>query len=118
MEDQNFNSMKKRHRPDEIMAKLQLAEKMESECSRQADIAEALDISIMTYHRWRKKLPVEIEPVMEALPRMAPLGKDGKGVSLRTENTQLRRMVIDLLLEKIRLEETLRAQSTRRRRPR
>jgi hypothetical protein len=35
-----------------------------------------------------------------------------------SENAQLRRMVIDLLLDKARLEETLRSQSARRRRPR
>jgi uncharacterized protein YjcR len=114
MENKNFHSMRRRHRPDEITAKLHLAEKMVAEGRRQADIAKALDVSVMTYHRWRKM--DEIDPAVEASERMAPLGKEGKGVpQLRTENTKLRRMVIDLLLEKIRLEETLQAQSTRRR---
>jgi hypothetical protein len=116
MGDQNFSAARKKHRPDEILAKLQLAKKMEAQGSRQIEIAKALDVSLMTYHRWRKRPPVKVDGETEAPVLVAPLRKDGKGVTqLRTENAQLRRMVIELLLQKVQLEETLRAQSTRRR---
>jgi transposase len=44
----------KRHSADEIAVKLRRANEMMKEGKGQAEIAKALGISIMTYHRWRR----------------------------------------------------------------
>jgi|SRR5690242_16934660 len=49
--------MRKKHSPDEIEAKLRQADQMVAQGRRQQDIAKALDISVMTFHRWRKRPP-------------------------------------------------------------
>jgi putative transposase len=104
---------RKRHTAPEIMAKLRQADEMAAEGRIQSDIARALGVSVMTYHRWRNGRP--------ALDRPTPAeGRDhkpkdhlteGETVArlgeLRLENSRLRRLVTDLLLEKVRLEEML-----------
>ena len=45
---------KKRHTAQEIGVKLHQAEEMAREGKFQGEIARALGISVMTYHRWRK----------------------------------------------------------------
>jgi putative transposase len=104
---------KKRHSAPEITAKLHRADLMATDGMLQSDIARALGVSVMTYHRWRvgrsalekgnaterhePKLPSQQSEREQA----AQLDK------LRLENTRLRRLVTDLLLEKVKLEETL-----------
>ncbi len=116
---QPLSTIRKRHSPDEMEAKLRQAEKMVAEGKRQADIAKALDISVMTYHRWRKRPPDVIRYAAQGAARtILPERDEEKGLAqLQTENARLRRLMTDLLLEKIELEEALRAQSFRRRRP-
>ena len=101
---------KKRHSPQEIEAKLRQAEKMASEGKRQAEIAGSLGISVMTYHRWRK-------PRLHARRAASaePVRSEQRIADLETENARLRRVVTDLLLEKVRLEDELRARRERRR---
>jgi transcriptional regulator with XRE-family HTH domain len=101
---------KRRHTPEEAAAKLRQAHEMIAQGKLQSEAAKALGISVMTYHRWRKA---------RAEPR-APSGaalENGKGAierdldaritELQVENSRLRRLVTDQLLEKMLLEETL-----------
>jgi putative transposase len=106
---------KKRHSHKEIAAKLRQAESMAAEGKRQSEIVRALRISAMTYHRWRKayRAPARapVPAVIEAEHDGAvPAGRQStRAQELELENLRLRRLVTDLLLEKIRLEEALQA---------
>jgi putative transposase len=73
----------------------------------QSEIARTLGVSVMILHRWRK---------MSLASRVAPAGLNdasqldqmphASGIAeLQFENSRLRRLVTDLLLEKIKLEE-------------
>ena len=64
----------------------------------QIDIAQTLGVSVMTLHRWRKKAQSETAQFeQETLdPRVA---------ELQVENSRLRRLVTNLMLEKMELEE-------------
>jgi putative transposase len=74
----------------------------------QSEIARTLGVSVMTLHRWRKAPPGP-QPALVATPEArAPdraRGADDRIGELQLENSRLRRLVTDLLLEKIRLEE-------------
>jgi transposase len=110
--------MRKKHSPAEIEAKLRRAKHMEAQGRRQQDIAKALEISVMTFHRWRKRPPKTIRPSATPLSLtgviVAPEKKKQSEVEI--ENSRLRRLVTDLLLEKLRLEDALQAQALRRQR--
>jgi hypothetical protein len=107
---------RKRHSAPEIVAKLRQADEMVAEGRIQSDIARSLGVSVMTYHRWRNSRPTlpgskpeeahDLRPKARAGEReaMARLGE------LQQENSRLRRLVTDLLLEKVRLEEMLEAE--------
>jgi putative transposase len=99
----------RRHSPDEIAAKLEQAEALAADGKVQSEIAKVLGVSVMTLHRWRK---------LDHLGPSAPSGAldVGPGVrngreqadlvaALQMENRHLRKIVTDLLLEKIKLEE-------------
>ena len=101
---------KKRHSPEEIAAKLRQADEMVAHGKLHSEVAKALGVSIMTYHRWRKARAVQPRSpsAMQAEPRSRLAeGDDARLAALELENTRLRRLVTDLLLEKISLEETL-----------
>jgi hypothetical protein len=103
----------KRHTAEEISVKLHQAEEMTREGKFQGEIAHALGVSVMTYHRWRK--------ARQSLPAVSTLINSGIGHSvdfaeednlarlgeLELENSRLRRLVTNLLLEKVILEEEL-----------
>ncbi len=106
--------LKRRHSTAEIAAKLREAESLAAQGKRQQEIARALGISVMTFHRWRKAFGQGGEHP----PQTRPEATDGHGdrelmqqrmADLQLENSRLRRLVTDLLLEKIRLEETVSA---------
>ena len=65
-------------------------------------------MSVMTLHRWRKA-PPEPQPALVATPEARgpdrARGADDRIAELQLENSRLRRLVTDLLLEKIKLEE-------------
>lgn len=115
----------KRHASDEISAKLAQANELAAKGKTQREISKALGVSIMTYHRWKKMLkssPASDNGVgaQGALPR--PRANDASSEEtikrLEIENAQLRRLVTDMLLEKLKYEEELRArQGTQMRRP-
>lgn len=99
----------KRHTEAEIAAKLQQAEALAAQGRTQNEIAQALGISIMTFHRWRKAQPpqsVRRVPVIPPSARPEP-ERQNRIAELQNENAQLRRLVTDLLLEKMRLEDEL-----------
>jgi transposase len=98
----------------EISAKLRQAEELMARGQSQAQICKALGVSVMTFHRWRKRrvlqgagqayspeigLPGELEDLSNVRSRKEQVGE------LRSQNERLRRIVADLLLEKAYLEE-------------
>ncbi|HEY1363586.1 MAG TPA: transposase, partial [Xanthobacteraceae bacterium] len=92
----------------EIALKLAQAADMATQGELQRDIARTLGISVMTLHRWRKssyRSGHEVSPPAAAGPlaQNSPLAE--AIAELQLENSRLRRLVIDLLLEKMRLEE-------------
>ncbi len=109
---------KGKHSKAEIAAKLAQANDLATQGKLQSDIARTLGVSVMTLHRWRK---------MSLLSRATPTGLDepsqleqaphaSRIAELQLENSRLRRLVTDLLLEKIKLEEAFQVggPSTRR----
>ena len=67
-----------------------------------------LGVSVMTLHRWRK-VPPGPQTAFVATHEAGQLnrlrGEGNRIAELQLENLRLRRLVTDLLLEKIRLEE-------------
>lgn len=112
----------KRHASNEIATKLAHADQLAASGKTQREIAKALGISIMTYHRWRKSADRgagERRRSVDSLPDTrteAPIAaRPGDLLErLELENTRLRRLVTDLLLEKLKLEEELRSRTTAR----
>jgi len=109
----------KRHASGEIAVKLAQANDLAAKGKTQREIAKALGVSIMTFHRW-KKLVSAPDGRMDGSGRSGSDLSSGSAVrQLEIENSRLRRLVTDLLLEKLKLEEDLRArQEARFRRPR
>lgn len=104
---------RKRHSDAEVAAKLRQADSLAKEGKLQSDIARALGVSIMTYHRWRKSArPRSSGGSSAAAPeREASNPNRAEFISdLRVENARLRQLVTDLLLEKMKLEEKLNEQ--------
>jgi putative transposase len=102
----------KRHSPAEISAKLQQAGTLAAAGKLQSEIATALGVSIMTLHRWRKLDHPDASGPSAAFevghgPRGRPgaRGQEDILAELQIENRQLRQIVMDLLLDKIKLEE-------------
>lgn len=114
----------KRHASQEITAKLAQANELAAKGKTQREISKALGVSIMTYHRWKKMLNSGDDHPAERIERNEVQQTFGDASStdtirrLELENSQLRRLVTDMLLEKLKLEEELRArQAARLRRP-
>jgi putative transposase len=92
---------KRKHSKAEIAAKLAEADDLLTQGKLQSEIARSLGVSVMTLHRWRKQ----------------PSGSNGSSqidqtpqiriAQLQLENSRLRRLVTDLLLEKMKLEEAI-----------
>jgi hypothetical protein len=107
---------RKRHSAPEIVAKLRRADELAAEGMLQSDIARALGVSVMTYHRWRTgRLSHETAGKSTPERRAASKPKEALGETdqsarleeLRLENARLRKLLTDLLLEKAKLEEML-----------
>jgi transposase-like protein len=98
---------RKRHSPAEIVAKLAHADALGKSGRLQSEIARELGISVMTLHRWRKQMHSTAAPALAPIEfeaRRAP-ENPGRIAELQLENSRLRRLVTDLLLDKVRLEE-------------
>jgi putative transposase len=102
-----------RHTKSQIVDKLHTAGEMAAQGKLHSAIAKSLGISVMTYHRWRKAHGTSIRPPIQ-------LTDDGERTDmpierqqmsqireLQLENSRLRRLVTDLLLEKVKLEERM-----------
>jgi putative transposase len=106
---------KKRHGAAEIAAKLLEADALSAKGQTQAEIAKGLGISVMTFHRWRKMreqdLPLSRGEAVRALDQPVignPTSESGsfsRIAQLQLENARLRKLVTDLLLEQMRLED-------------
>jgi putative transposase len=105
---------KKRHSRVEVATKLAQATDLATRGKLQSEIARTLGVSVMTLHRWRKvelgPQPTSVAPP-EAMEPDRTRGADDRIAELQLENSRLRRLVTDLLLEKVKLEEAAQSQS-------
>jgi putative transposase len=108
---------KKKHSRVEIASKLAQANDLATQGKLQSEIARTLGVSVMTLHRWRKVPPVP-RPALVATHKAGQSnqlrGAGDRIAELQLENLRLRRLVTDLLLEKIKLEEAAQSQSFHR----
>jgi putative transposase len=114
----------RRHSAHEIAAKLRQAEELMAHGQSQAQACKALGVSVMTFHRWRKldRSPPNARHPLEPAGGARNELSDAAGVpaqdqrridELKLENERLRRIVTDLLLEKMKIEEQLGLKSTK-----
>ncbi len=103
----------KRHDSQEITTMLRLADGMMRDGKSQKDACKSLGISVMTLHRW-KKLSPKLVPSVDGRQDSAHTPESlletphhGQIEDLRQENQRLRRIVSDLLLEKVKVQEAL-----------
>jgi transposase-like protein len=103
----------KKHSREEILRKLGQAEELARAGESQVEICKALGVSVMTFHRWRKLhiiKAIEEAPARAGAPTpAAPVGVAEMArvlEELKIENRRLRKMVTDLLLEKMKMEES------------
>jgi transposase-like protein len=88
----------------EIAAKLAKAEALTATGMRQQEVARTLGVSVMTYHRWRKA-HAERPGLAKQAGQSSEVAMPERIADLELENSRLRRLVTDLLLEKIKLEQ-------------
>jgi hypothetical protein len=108
-------AQKKRHSRVEIATKLAQANKLATHGNFQSEIARMLGVSVMTLYRWRKTPPgpqPALVATAEAREPDGTRGADDRIDELQLENARLRRLVTDLLLDKIKLEEAAQNQSS------
>jgi putative transposase len=84
---------RKRHKPEEIVAKLRQADVLISQGRPIADAVRAIGVTEITYYRWRQEFG---GLKTDQVKRMK---------ELEAENTRLRRAVSDLTLDKMILAE-------------
>jgi transposase-like protein len=84
---------RKRHKPEEIVAKLRQVDVLVSQGKSVADAVRAIGVTEVTYYRWRQEFG---GLKSDQVKRM----KD-----LEAENARLRRAVADLTLDKLILKE-------------
>ena len=89
------NTKRKRHTPEQVIAKLREAEAMLASGKTIAQVCQALAVSEVTYHRWKSEYG---GMKGDALKRL-------KG--LEEENRRLKRAVADLTLDKQILKEAI-----------
>ncbi len=87
---------RKRFTPEQIIAKLREAELLLSKGLAIGEVSRQLGIAQLTYYRWRKEYGGMRVDQAKRLKE------------LETENTQLKKLVADLSLDKAILKETLR----------
>jgi putative transposase len=93
-EDQNMP--RKRHKPEEIIAKLRQVDVLASQGTAIADAVRQIGVTEVTYYRWRQEYGgLKLEQVKRLK-------------ELELENTRLRKAVSDLTLDKLILKEAAR----------
>ena len=94
---------RKKHSREEIATKLSKADELHERGKTKAEIARTLGVSAMTYHRWRK---TRSQPGLNG--NRVPLPQSTLE-ELHKENRRLRQLLTDLSLEKLKLQEIVRA---------
>ena len=84
---------RKRHKPEEIVAKLRQVDVLVSQGRNVADAVRSIGVSEVTYYRWRQEFG---RLKAEQVRRLR---------ELEAENARLRRAVADLTLDKLILKE-------------
>ncbi len=84
---------RKRHKPEEIVAKLRQVEVLQSQGASASDAIRQIGVTEVTYYRWRKEYG---GMKADQLRRLKELEK---------ENERLRKAVSDLTLDKLILKE-------------
>src|SRR5207342_1227641 len=84
---------KKRHRPEEIVAKLRQVDVLVSQGQSLADAVRSIGVTEVTYYRWRQEYGGLKTDQVKRL-------KD-----LEAENSRLRKAISDLTLDKLILQE-------------
>ena len=84
---------RKRHKPEEIVAKLRQVDVLVSQGGSVADAIRSIGVTEVTYYRWRQEFGGLKSDQVKRL-------KD-----LETENLRLRKAVADLTLDKLILKE-------------
>ena len=84
---------KKRHKPEEIVAKLRQVDVLVSQGQSLADAVRSIGVTEVTYDRWRQEYGGLKTDQVKRL-------KD-----LETENSRLRKAISDLTLDKLILQE-------------
>ncbi len=84
---------RKRHTPDEVIAKLRDADRLLSEGKTVGQVCQQLGVAEQTYHRWRNTFGGMKQDDMRELKR------------LQEENRRLKKAVADLTLDKMILKE-------------
>jgi putative transposase len=108
---------KGKHSKAEIAAKLAQADDLATQGKLQSEIARTLGVSVITLHRWRRKsLPGAAPAALTELSQRDP-APHARIAELQLENSRLRRLVTDFLLEKLKREEALQASCQRARGP-
>jgi transposase-like protein len=89
----------------EVATKLAQANELATQGKSRSEIARTLGVSVMTLHRWRKALPGPQRALVATPEAREPdrtRSADDRIAELQLENSRLRRLVTDLLLEKKR----------------
>ena len=87
--------MGKRHKPEEIIAKLRQVEVMTGQGTLMADAIRSIGVTEVTYYRWRNEYGMKLDQVKRLK-------------ELEVENARLRKAVSDLTLDKLILKEAAR----------
>ena len=92
-QDEDGQMGTKRHKPEDVVAKLRQVDVLVSQGQTVADAVRAIGVTEVTYYRWRQEYGgLKTEQVKRLK-------------ELETENARLRRVVADLTLDKLILKE-------------
>ena len=86
----------KRHKPEDVVAKLRQADVLIAQGQSVGDVIRALGVTEVTYYRWRKEFGG------------LKSGQVRRMKDLEVENQRLRRAIADLTLDKLILQEAAR----------
>jgi putative transposase len=87
---------RKRHKPEEIVAKLRQVDVLVSQGESVADAVRSIGVTEVTYYRWRQEFGGLKSDQVKRLK------------ALETENQRLRKAIADLTLDKLILQEAAR----------
>ncbi len=87
---------RKRHKPEEIVAKQRQVDVLVSQGQSVADAVRSIGVTEVTYYRWRQEFGGLKSDQVKRLK------------SLETENQRLRKAIADLTLDKLILQEASR----------